>query len=73
LSHTTKDFFWWKRLFEDIGLDLEEDNDDPILCDNHQTISILEREQSTFKTQLKHIDVHTPCQYPLDTHRSDAH
>ena len=34
LSHTTKDYLWWKRLFADIGLDLEDASDEPILCDN---------------------------------------
>jgi Reverse transcriptase (RNA-dependent DNA polymerase) len=58
LSHTTKDYFWWKRLFSDIGLDLEDANDKPILCDNRQTVRILEQEEPNFKTQLKHIDVH---------------
>ena len=27
LSHTAKDYLWWKRLFADIGLDLEDEND----------------------------------------------
>jgi hypothetical protein len=58
LSHTTKDYFWWKRLFSDIGLNLEDANDEPILCDNKQTVLILEQKQPNFKTQLKHIDVH---------------
>jgi hypothetical protein len=58
LNHASKDFFWWKRLFSDIGLDLEDANDTSILCDNKQTVQILEREDPIFKTQLKHIDVH---------------
>ena len=58
LSHTTKDYLWWKRLFADIGLDLEDASNEPILCDNKQTVRILEQEQPCFRTQLKHIDVH---------------
>jgi hypothetical protein len=38
---------------------LEDADDEPILCDNKQTVLILEQEQPNFKTQLKHInDVH---------------
>ena len=58
LSHTAKDYLWWKRLFADIGLDLEDENDAPILCDNKQTVTILQRKDPIFKTQLKHVDVH---------------
>jgi hypothetical protein len=57
LSHTTKDYYWWTRLFADIGLDLEDARDTPIFCDNKQTVSILQREQPTLKTQLKHVDI----------------
>ena len=57
LSHTTKDYYWWTRLFTDIGLDLDNARDTPILCDNKQTVSILKREQPTLKTQLKHVDI----------------
>jgi hypothetical protein len=58
LSHTTKDYYWWKRLFASIKFDLEDANDTPILCDNKQTVLLLEREQPTLKTQLRHADVH---------------
>ena len=58
LSHTTKEFYWWKRLFKDIGLDLEDEGTTPVLCDNQQTVGLLQKEQPIFKTQLKHVDVH---------------
>jgi hypothetical protein len=58
LSHTTKEYYWWKRLFKDISLDLEDEDDTPILCDNQQTVRLLQHEQPVFKTQLKHVDVH---------------
>jgi transposase InsO family protein len=58
LSHSTKDFYWWKRLFTCIGLDLEDASDTPVLCDNKQTVLLLEREENTLKTQLKHVDVY---------------
>ena len=58
LSHTTKDFYWWRRLLNDIGLDLEDDGKTPVLCDNTQTIRITETDEPKFRTQLKHVDVH---------------
>jgi hypothetical protein len=60
LSHTAKDrYLWWKDFFVDnVGLDLEDENDAPILCDNKQTVTILRRKEPIFKTQLKHVDVH---------------
>jgi hypothetical protein len=45
LSHTIKEYYWWKRLFEDIGLDLEDEGSTPILCDNQQTVGLLQKEQ----------------------------
>ena len=30
LSHTTKDYLWWKRLFSSLELDLEEADNKPI-------------------------------------------
>jgi hypothetical protein len=56
LSHTTKDYYWWKRMFTSIELELEDAK--TVLCDNKQTVLLLEREQPTFKTQLKHINIH---------------
>jgi Reverse transcriptase (RNA-dependent DNA polymerase) len=50
LSHTTKEFYWWKRLFKDIGLDLEDKGTTPVLCDNQQTVGLLQKEQPIFKT-----------------------
>jgi hypothetical protein len=58
LSHTTKDFYWWRRLLNNIGLDLDDDGKTPILCDNMQTIRLIETDEPKFRTQLKHIDVH---------------
>ena len=57
LSHTTKDYLWWKRLFSSIELDLEEASDEPLLCDNKQTVQVLQKDQPVFKTQLKHVDI----------------
>jgi len=57
LSHTTKDYLWWKRLLSSLELDLEEAGDEPVLCDNKQTVQVLQKDHPVFKTKLKHVDI----------------
>jgi IS30 family transposase len=56
LSEAGKQTFWWKRLFNAIGLDLGHDMS--IQCDNSQTVDLLVKEESPFRTKLRHIDIH---------------
>jgi hypothetical protein len=56
LSLTAKDFIWWKRFFQQIQFDLEEEP--TIYCDNLQTIRILTKETPKLQTALKHVDIH---------------
>ena len=56
LSLTAKDFIWWKRLFESIQFDLDEEP--TIYCDNLQTIRLLTKEAPKLQTALKHVDIH---------------
>ena len=55
MSHTAKEFLWWKRLFQALKLDLG--HNPTILCDNQQTIRLIKAESSHLATKLKHIDV----------------
>ena len=56
LSMTAKDFIWWKRFFQNIQFDLDEEP--TIYCDNTQTIRLLTKETPKLQTALKHVDVH---------------
>ena len=56
ISQTAKNFIWWKRFFDNIQLDLQEEP--VIFCDNLQTIGILTKEAPKLQTALKHVDIH---------------
>jgi hypothetical protein len=62
ISEAGKQLFWWKRLFNAIKFDPNQKLQ--ILCDNQQTINLLSKDNSPFKTKLKHIDIyhHWLCQ-----------
>jgi hypothetical protein len=66
LSHTTKEYYWWKRLFEDIGLDLEDEGSTPILCDNQQTVGLLQKRTTSLQDSTQACG-HSP---PLASSRS---
>ena len=57
LSITAKDFVWWKRFFENIQFDLQ-DEEPTIFCDNRQTLRLLTKETPKLQTALKHVDIH---------------
>jgi hypothetical protein len=56
LSQTAKETYWWKRLFNGLGLDLQQEV--TIQCDNTQTINLLTKNAPELVTKLKHVDVH---------------
>jgi reverse transcriptase-like protein/Pol polyprotein/gag-pre-integrase-like protein len=56
LSQTAKETYWWKRLFRELGLDLQQDI--TIQCDNTQTITLLTKNAPELATKLKHVDIH---------------
>ena len=47
---------WWKRLFRSIDLNINQKLS--VLCDNNQTVDLLTKVNSLFRTKLKHIDIH---------------
>jgi molybdopterin converting factor small subunit len=47
----------WRRFFAAIQFDTGED--EAILCDNQQTIRILQKEAPKLITKLKHVDIHS--------------
>ena len=56
LSLTAKEFIWWKRFFQNIQFDLDEEP--TIYCDNLQTIRLLTKETPKLQTALRHVDIH---------------
>ena len=56
ISQTAKNFLWWKRIFNYIQLNLQEEP--TIFCDNTQTIRILTKETPKLQTALKHVDIY---------------
>jgi hypothetical protein len=56
LTSASRQFLWWKRLFKALEFDPEEKL--TIQCDNQQTVDLLTKENSIFKTKLKHVDIH---------------
>ena len=56
LTQTSKETYWWTRLFKGLGLDLEQDI--AIQCDNTQTIDLLTKNAPELSTKLKHVDIH---------------
>jgi hypothetical protein len=56
LSLTAKEFIWWKRFFQQIQFDLEEEP--TIYCDNINALRLLNKETPKLQTALKHVDIH---------------
>lgn len=56
ISVLAKEFMWWIRLFNHIGLQLNKGA--VISIDNQQTIRLIKSETPKLVTKLKHIDIH---------------
>ncbi|KAJ5125241.1 hypothetical protein N7526_007418 [Penicillium atrosanguineum] len=56
ISSASKHIMWWKRLFRSISLDLDQTIS--VLCDNKQTVDLLTKVNSLYRTKLRHIDIH---------------
>jgi len=56
LTQAAKETYWWKRFFNGLELDLQQDI--TIQCDNSQTINLLTKNAPELVTKLKHVDVH---------------
>jgi hypothetical protein len=56
ISSASKHVLWWKRLFRSIDLNIDQKLS--VLCDNSQTVDLLTKVNSLFRTKLKHIDIH---------------
>ena len=56
ISSASKHVLWWKRLFRSIDLDIDQKL--TVLCDNNQTVDLLTKVNSLFRTKLKHINIH---------------
>ena len=57
LSETARQTLWWKRFFENIHFDTEQDM--VINCDNQQTLGLIQNETPRLSTRLRHVDVHS--------------
>lgn len=56
LSEAGKSIFWWRRLFQQILFD--PGHPLSIGCDNAQTLDLLTKPDSRFRTKLRHVDIH---------------
>jgi hypothetical protein len=56
LQLTAGELMWWMRFFKAIHFELDEPF--TILCDNQQTLRLLNRETPKLVTKLRHVDVH---------------
>ena len=56
LSHICAWLFWWRRVFENLSLDL--DSETTVNCDNLQTVRLMMKEAPKLVTKLKHVDIH---------------
>jgi hypothetical protein len=55
LTLTGKEYIWWLRLFKAINVQIE---DPTLLCDNQQTLRLLQKDTPKLITKLKHVDIH---------------
>ena len=55
LTVTAREYIWWIRLFQNLNIEI---NSSVILCDNQQTLRLLEKETPKLATRLKHVDIH---------------
>ena len=56
LSHTARETIALYRLFEQIQFDPEQKP--RILCDNQQTVGLIQKERPQLTSKLKHVDIH---------------
>jgi hypothetical protein len=56
LFRIAKKTIWWKRFFESIRFDFMKKLH--ILCDNRQTLRVLNKKLLKLDTKLKHVDIH---------------
>jgi hypothetical protein len=56
ISFVSKHVMWWKRLFRAITLDVKYKL--CVLCDNKQTVDLLTKVNSLFRTKLRYVDIH---------------
>jgi len=56
LSHTARETIALYRLFEQIQFDPE--HQPRILCDNQQTVGLIQKERPQLTSKLKHVDIH---------------
>ena len=57
LSHTAKETIGLYRLFAQIEFDPE--SQPRILCDNQQTVGLIQKERPQITSKLKHVDIHS--------------
>jgi hypothetical protein len=57
LAQAAKEGLFQQRLISELGIELEKPNLH-LVCDNQQTIGILQRPLEKLKTKLKHVDIH---------------
>ena len=55
LTDAVREVQYWRRIFADIGLALEQDYS--ATCDNKQTIRLLTASTAQFNTKLRHVDI----------------
>lgn len=56
LSHTARETIGLYRLFEQIQFDPEQQP--RILCDNQQTVGLIQKERPQLTSKLRHVDIH---------------
>ena len=56
LSNIAGYAYWWKRLFQETKMDIEEDCY-TIYCDNTTAVRIARQEENTENTALRHVDI----------------
>ncbi|QSS56224.1 hypothetical protein I7I53_04378 [Histoplasma capsulatum var. duboisii H88] len=57
ISQAGKESIWWKRFFDHLGFD--PGHKISIKCDNRQTIGILNKEDFSITTKLRHVDIYS--------------
>jgi hypothetical protein len=57
LSHAGSALIWWKRFFDQLGFELNNDEPLAILCDNSMTVDHIMAEKPKLNTKLQHVDI----------------
>jgi len=55
-SDAATQLIWWKRLFKQVELELNEDS--TISCDNLQTVRLMNQSSIKLVTKLRHVNIH---------------